>query len=88
MIRLRSVCVTKDGKIVSGSNDHTVRVWDIQGNQLAVCRGHSDQVRSVCVTKDGKIVSGSNDHTVRVWDIQGNQLAVCRGIVIRCGQSV
>ena len=41
----------------------------MQGNQLAVCRGHEDWVNSVCVTNDGKIVSGSNDKTVRVWDI-------------------
>ena len=46
-----------------------MRVWDMQGNQLAVCRGHEDWVESVCVTKDGKIVSGSDDRTVRVWDI-------------------
>ena len=45
-----SVCVTKDGKIVSGSDDRTVRVWDMQGKELAVCRGHEDSVRSVCVT--------------------------------------
>ena len=30
-IRLYSVCVTKDGKIVSGSHDRTIRVWDMQG---------------------------------------------------------
>ncbi len=74
-----SVCVTEDGKIVSGSNDNTVRVWDMQGKELAICRGHEALVRSVCVTQDGKILSGSGDHTVRVWDMQGNQLAVCRG---------
>jgi WD40 repeat protein len=54
-------------------------VWDIQGNQLAVCRGHQGDVFSVCATADNKIVSGSRDSTVLVWDIQGNQLAVCRG---------
>ena len=58
---VNSVCVTKDGKIVSGSDDKTVRVWDMEGNQLAVCRGHEGRVNSVCVTKDGKIVSGSHD---------------------------
>ncbi len=78
-IRLCSVCVTKDGKIVSGSDDKTVRVWDMQGNQLAICKGHEDRVNSVCVTKDGKIVSGSYDNTVRVWDMQGKELAICRG---------
>ena len=50
-------------------DDRTVRVWDMEGNQLAVCRGHEGVVTSVCVTKDGKIVSGSQDKTVRVWDI-------------------
>ncbi len=76
---VNSVCVTKDGKVVSGSYDGTVRVWDMQGNQLAVCRGHEDWVSEVCVTEDGKIVSGSNDKTVCVWDMEGNQLGVCRG---------
>ena len=78
-IEVSSVCVTKDGKIVSGSEDKTVRVWDMQGKELAICRGHEDWVNSVCVTKDGKIVSGSADKTVRVWDMQGKELAVCRG---------
>ena len=74
-----SVCVTKDGKIVSGSDDKTVRVWDMQGQELAICRGHEHLVFSVCVTKDGKIVSGSKDHTVRIWDMQGKELAIYRG---------
>jgi hypothetical protein len=72
-----SVCVTGDNKIVSGSGDKTVRVCDMQGNELAVCRGHEESVSTVCVTGDNKIVSGSNDNTVRVWDMQGNELAVC-----------
>ena len=74
-----SVCVTKDGKIVSGFVDGTVRVWDMQGRELAVCGGHELPVRSVCVTEDVKIVSGSDDRTVRVWDMEGNQLEVCGG---------
>ena len=73
-----SVCVTNDGKIVSGSSDETVRVWDMKGKELAICKGHDDVVTSVCVT-DGKIVSGSHDRTVRVWGIGGNELAVFRG---------
>ncbi|MGE0009553.1 MAG: hypothetical protein AB7F19_03345 [Candidatus Babeliales bacterium] len=76
---VRSVCVTADNKIVSGSHDGTVRVWDMAGNQLSVCNGHTNWVNSVCVTADNKIVSGSSDGTVRVWDMAGNQLSVCNG---------
>ncbi len=76
---VNDICGTRDGIIVSASDDKTVRLWDRNGNQLAVCRGHEDGVTCVCVTKDGRIVSGSKDKTVRVWDRQGNQLAVYNG---------
>ncbi len=46
-----------------------MRVWDIDGKELAICRGHTGEVNSVCVTNDGKIVSGYDDKTLRVWDI-------------------
>ena len=39
-VMVYSVCVTNDGKIVSGSDDQTIRVWDMQGKELAICRGH------------------------------------------------
>ena len=51
--------VTQDGKIVSGAIDRTIRVWDMDGKELAICRGHEDLVISICVTNDGQIVSGS-----------------------------
>ncbi len=70
---IRSVSVTHDGKIVSGSDDKSVRVWDMEGEELARCWGHEAPVYSVCVITDGKIVSGSDDRTVRVWNMQGNQ---------------
>jgi len=76
---VNDLCGTRDGIIVSASDDKTVRLWDRNGDQLAICRGHEGGVTCVCVTKDGTIVSGSKDKTVRVWDMQGNQLAVYNG---------
>ncbi|QRV80120.1 hypothetical protein RhiJN_08135 [Ceratobasidium sp. AG-Ba] len=61
------------GRIVSGSADNTVRVWDAEtgaqiGDPLA---GHSYWVTSVAYSPDGRrIVSGSRDNTVRVWDAE------------------
>ena len=76
---VNSVCVARD-KIISGSLDNTIRVWDIQtGKQTAICKGHTDTVKSVCVTGD-KTISGSCDKTIRVWNIQtGEQTAICKG---------
>ncbi|MEQ8973497.1 MAG: hypothetical protein RIE73_24290 [Coleofasciculus sp. C1-SOL-03] len=78
---VRSVAFSPDGKrIASAADDKTVRLWNIQGNQLAVLLGHQAKVRSVAFNLDGKrIASASHDKTIRLWDSQGNELAVLCG---------
>eukprot|EP01061_Rhynchopus_euleeides_P004109 TRINITY_DN13434_c0_g1_i7.p1 TRINITY_DN13434_c0_g1~~TRINITY_DN13434_c0_g1_i7.p1 ORF type:complete len:124 (+),score=25.96 TRINITY_DN13434_c0_g1_i7:23-373(+) len=68
---VRSVTVTPDGsKIISASDDKSVRVWETAtGKELQKLGGHTSAVYSVTVTPDGsKIISGSGDDSVRVWD--------------------
>ena len=57
--------------IVSGSDDHTIRIWDAKtgasvGSPL---KGHTYCVWSVAYSPDGRsIISGSDDRTIRTWD--------------------
>ncbi len=74
-----AVFVTPDGKIVSGSQDKTVRIWDSKGTPIAVGRGHEGDILAVSIAPNGTFISGSNDTTVRLWDKDGHQLAVCTG---------
>ena len=56
------VAISPDGQfIVSGGNDETVRVWDLQtGNLLGILIGHTSAVQAVAISPDGQfIVSGS-----------------------------
>ncbi|ETO05532.1 hypothetical protein RFI_31865 [Reticulomyxa filosa] len=71
--------------ICSGSNDKTIRVWDIETiKQLNVFRGHRNTVNSVKygpnefgINDANTILSGSLDHSVRLWDIRsGRQIQV------------
>ncbi|KAH3759471.1 DENN (AEX-3) domain [Pelomyxa schiedti] len=66
-------------KIVSGSGDNVIRVWDAESpNCCAVLRGHSAEV--TCLTcVDGWVVSGSEDKTVRVWTLNGDCMKQLRG---------
>ncbi|KAF8592923.1 WD40 repeat-like protein, partial [Ceratobasidium sp. AG-I] len=68
-----SVGFSPDGtRIVSGSLDDTIRVWDARSGVLVTepFEGHTSGVNSVGFSLDGtRIVSGSRDHTIRVWDV-------------------
>ena len=66
-------CVQFDGsRIVSGSHDKTIRVWNIKTNakwsvEAVVLTGHSGEVRCLHLEPGGnRVVSGSTDTTIKV----------------------
>jgi len=70
---VRSLTFSSDGTfLVSGSNDKTVKLWDMQtGGVVKTFDGHTSFVRSVSISADCTIIiSASKDKTIRLWDIQ------------------
>ncbi|HVR30787.1 MAG TPA: NACHT domain-containing protein [Thermoanaerobaculia bacterium] len=76
-----AVAVTADGRrAVSGSEDKTLRVWDLETGGSRALLGHTDSVLAVSVTPDGRqAVSGSGDNTVRLWDLETGESRVLVG---------
>ncbi|KAF5372171.1 hypothetical protein D9758_004994 [Tetrapyrgos nigripes] len=75
--RANNVAYSPDGKhVVSGSDDITVRMWDIYtARQVGeALQGHIQRVYSVAYSPDEKyVVSGSANITVRVWNTDTGQ---------------
>ncbi|KAF8657604.1 hypothetical protein AX14_007843, partial [Amanita brunnescens Koide BX004] len=69
---VNSIAFSPDGsKIISGSSDKTIRVWDASTGveMLPPLLGHGHWIYSAAFSPDGsKIISGSVDKTIRVWD--------------------
>eukprot|EP00042_Codosiga_hollandica_P050573 m.606929 g.606929 ORF g.606929 m.606929 type:complete len:828 (-) comp58115_c0_seq8:348-2831(-) len=67
------LAVSRGGTLVaSGSNDCTVRLWDLASSTLVhIFKGHDNWVNTVAFSPDGLLVaSGSHDGTVRLWNVK------------------
>jgi WD40 repeat protein len=65
---VRAVACFADVRVVSCSDDKTIRIWDLgQQRCIRTLKGHRGAVNSVVALADKRLVSGSSDGTVRVW---------------------
>jgi WD40 repeat protein len=63
------VATLLDGRIVTGSRDHTLKIWNLTTGECEIIfTGHLDEVWCVAVLPDGRIVSGSRDKTLKIWN--------------------
>ncbi|MCL4299715.1 MAG: protein kinase [Anaerolineae bacterium] len=73
---LNDVAFSPDGTyVLTGSNDKTARLWDIQTGQAVITyTGHTAGVKSVTLSPDGQyVLTGSLDKTARLWDVKTGQ---------------
>ena len=63
-------------KIVSGSQDGTIKIWDLEsGQMLQSLNAHTDGINDVEFNKTGNnIVSCGSDSSIKLWDADSYQL--------------
>ena len=58
---------TLGAQFASAGNDATIRLWTLEGVEVAQLHGHESFIYSLASLPSGELASSSEDRTVRIW---------------------
>jgi WD40 repeat protein len=69
------LALSPDGhRALSGSDDKSLRLWDLESDEPQTLEGHTDTINAVTLTTDGhRALSGCYDQTLRLWDVESGK---------------
>jgi WD40 repeat protein len=68
-LKVFALAVRSDGKLVSGSEDYNLRVWDSASGSCLSCTHVGTIITAITVMPDGNLAMTSIDGKLRVWDV-------------------
>ncbi|MBK1985980.1 WD40 repeat domain-containing protein [Sphaerospermopsis aphanizomenoides BCCUSP55] len=74
---VNSLAMSADGEfLISGSQDKTIRVWNLVNGQLVhTLKSHRDGIYAVALSPNKQIIaSGSADKTIKLWHLETGEL--------------
>jgi len=69
----------RDGRLLSWSDDGTLRLWTEEGEAIRVLEGHHAWVYGATELEDGRLLSWSLDGTLQLWTRDGDVIRVLEG---------
>ena len=60
---------------MSGSYDHTVKLWDRrQAHSATTSFDHGCPVEAICLLPNGSLLASAGGHEIRIWDLLAGKL--------------
>jgi hypothetical protein len=69
--KVNGALLLKDNRILSWSDDHTLRIWDNNGTLIHILQGHTEKIVGTTILSDETIVSWS-ENELFYWNQSGN----------------
>ena len=67
-------------RVVSGSEDGTLKLWSFDGEEIKTVKGHEKKITSISFSPNGqRVVSGSEDGILKVWSLDGKEIKTFKG---------
>ncbi len=75
-IPVTSIAISPSGKLVSGSSDGAIHIWDLHtGRLLARLQAPGGRILTLAWSANGRLLaSGGNDAVIRIWDVEQEML--------------
>ena len=68
--RINCLIKLSNGQVVSGGQDTTIKVWDIDKKEcLYTLKGHTSIIWDIRELPDNKLISASDDNKSKIWDL-------------------
>ncbi|XP_069764495.1 apoptotic protease-activating factor 1 isoform X2 [Narcine bancroftii] len=78
-------------RLISSSDDSTIRVWNWHTGECKILEGHTEQVKSFKLLRGSELLSWSFDGTLKVWNLITGEVVkniICHdGAVLSCDAS-
>ncbi len=75
------VSFSPDGQtIASASEDGTIKLWTLEGEEFKTLLGHSGPVNDVSFSPNGQIIASADRYgAVKLWDFSGQEIQTLKG---------
>lgn len=74
------ISISPDNKIVaSASRDGTVKLWNLDTNEVKTIQADIGQVWDVKFSPDGKTIAASGDRMIKIWNLDTTPVKTLRG---------